>query len=158
MGCIPQIILHLWGFLCVRDAGHTGNKITGKGYIEYFMETLRNGLFWFNICKATCKVCKVRVLKAASSYKRQEVWHETPTRLWFLIGCISFLAHEKTFFAIILIGFIIFFTCEKHWVIPEKIHTSMTEDLLENLTGGGVNSSGNSDVRGALNLKIHPRG
>ena len=23
MGCIPQIILHLWGFLCVRDTGHS---------------------------------------------------------------------------------------------------------------------------------------
>ena len=31
----------------------------------------------------------------------------------------------------------------------------VTEGMLENLTGGGVNSSGNSDGRGALNLKIH---
>ena len=45
-----------------------------------------------------------------------------------------------------------------YWVIPEKIHTPMTEGMLENLTGGGVNGSGNSDVRGALNLKIHHRG
>ena len=44
------------------------------------------------------------------------------------------------------------------WIIPEKIHTPTTEGMLENLTGRGVNSSGNSDVRGALNLKIHPRG
>ena len=27
-GCMPWIILHLWGFLCVRDAGRRGNKIT----------------------------------------------------------------------------------------------------------------------------------
>ena len=49
---------------------------------------------------------------------------------------------------------------EKHyWVIPEKIgHTPTTEGMLENLTGGGVNGSGNPDGRGALNLKIHPRG
>ena len=33
-----------------------------------------------------------------------------------------------------------------HWVIPEKIHTPTTEGMLENLTGGGVNGSGNSDV------------
>ena len=34
----------------------------------------------------------------------------------------------------------------------------MTEGMLENLTGGGgVNSSGNPDGRGALNLKVHPR-
>ena len=46
----------------------------------------------------------------------------------------------------------------KYWVVPEKIHTPTTEGMLENLTGGGVNGSGNSDVRGALNLKIHPRG
>ena len=46
----------------------------------------------------------------------------------------------------------------QHWVIPEKIHTPTTEGMLENLTGGGVNGSGNSDVRGALNLKIHPQG
>ena len=30
--------------------------------------------------------------------------------------------------------------------------------MLENLTGVGVNSSGNPDGRGALNLKIHPGG
>ena len=29
------------------------------------------------------------------------------------------------------------------WVIPEKIHTPTTEGMLENLTGGGVNGSGN---------------
>ena len=29
MGRMPWIILHLWGFLCVRDAGRRGNKITG---------------------------------------------------------------------------------------------------------------------------------
>ena len=46
----------------------------------------------------------------------------------------------------------------EHWIIPEKIHTPTTEGMLENLTGGGVNGSGNSDVRGALNLKIHPQG
>ena len=45
-----------------------------------------------------------------------------------------------------------------YWVIPEKIHTPTMEGMLENPTGGGVNSSGNSDVGGALNLKIHPRG
>ena len=44
------------------------------------------------------------------------------------------------------------------WVIPEKIHTPTTEGMLENLTVGGVNGSGNPDGRGALNLKIHPRG
>ena len=48
----------------------------------------------------------------------------------------------------------------RHWVIPETIQTPAMEGLLENLTGGGggVNGSGNSDVRGALNLKIHPQG
>ena len=33
-GHIPQIILHLWGFLCVRDAGHRGNKITAY-YVNF---------------------------------------------------------------------------------------------------------------------------
>ena len=32
------------------------------------------------------------------------------------------------------------------------------EGMLENLTGGGINGSGNPDGRGALNVKIHPRG
>ena len=41
----------------------------------------------------------------------------------------------------------------REWVIPEKIHTPMTEGMLENLTGGGVNGSGNPDGRGVLNLK-----
>ena len=40
-----------------------------------------------------------------------------------------------------------------NWVIPEKIHTHPG-----NLTGWGVNSFGNPDGRGALNLKIHPWG
>ena len=44
------------------------------------------------------------------------------------------------------------------WVSPEKIHTPTTKGMLENLTGGGVNGSGNPDGRGALNLKIHRRG
>ena len=30
--------------------------------------------------------------------------------------------------------------------------------MLENVTGGGVNSSGNPDGRGALNLHIHSQG
>ena len=34
----------------------------------------------------------------------------------------------------------------------------MTEGMLENLTGGGVNGSGNPDGRGALNLNIYPPG
>ena len=32
------------------------------------------------------------------------------------------------------------------------------EGMLKILTGGGVNSSGNSDGRGSLNVKIHARG
>ena len=47
---------------------------------------------------------------------------------------------------------------ELNWVIPEKIHTPKMEGMLENLTGWGVNGSGNPDGWGALNLKIHPRG
>ena len=33
----------------------------------------------------------------------------------------------------------------------------MTEGMLENLMGGGVNGSGNPDGRGALNLFIYPQ-
>ena len=41
-----------------------------------------------------------------------------------------------------------------HWVIPEKIHTHTTEGMLANLTGGGVNGSGNPDaVKGASEPK-----
>ena len=29
-GCMPSIILYLWGFLCVGDAGRRGTKITGS--------------------------------------------------------------------------------------------------------------------------------
>ena len=43
-------------------------------------------------------------------------------------------------------------------LFQKKIHTPTTEGLLEVLTGGGVNGYGNPDGRGALNLKIHPRG
>ena len=38
--------------------------------------------------------------------------------------------------------------CEPHWVIPEKIHTSPTDGILEILTGGGVKHSGNPGGRG----------
>ena len=58
MGRMPWICLHLWGFLCVRDAGRRGNKITAfslylfhsnfnmklnEPYILYFR------LFWSSI-------------------------------------------------------------------------------------------------------------
>ena len=45
---------------------------------------------------------------AASCNKRRELWRETHTPLWLLIGRIIFLTREKTSFAI-LIGRIIFF-------------------------------------------------
>ena len=43
----------------------------------------------------------------------------------------------------------------------KKIHTPTTEGMLENLTGGGLNDSRNSDERGGggrgiLNLTLHP--
>ena len=34
------------------------------------------------------------------------------------------------------------------WVIPEKIHTSPTDGILEILTGGRVKDSGNPGGRG----------
>ena len=39
-------------------------------------------------------------------------------------------------------------TFHTKWVIPEKIHTPTMEGMLENLTGEGVNGSGNPDGRG----------
>ena len=51
----------------------------------------------------------------------------------------------------------VYISCS-YCVISEKVHAPMTEGMLENLTGGGVNSSGNPDGRGALNLKLHSRG
>ena len=50
----------------------------------------------------------------------------------------------------------------QHWVIPEKIHTSTVEGMVENLMGrgggwelgGGGYGAGNPDGWGALNLKI----
>ena len=45
----------------------------------------------------------------------------------------------------------LFVVCE--WVIPEKIHTTTTEGMLENLTRGSINGSGNSDGRGDSELK-----
>ena len=35
-----------------------------------------------------------------------------------------------------------------NWVIPEKIHTSPMDGILEILTGGGVKDSGNPGRRG----------
>ena len=34
------------------------------------------------------------------------------------------------------------------WVVPEKIHTSPTDGILEILAGGGVKGSGNPGGRG----------
>ena len=50
--------------------------------------------------------------------------------------------------------------CEeiRNGLFQKKSTPPTTEGMLENLTGGGVNGSGNPDGRGALNLKIHPRG
>jgi len=53
---------------------------------------------------------KARALQAGCAYKRREFWRETHTPLWLLIGRIIV---KLTSFAI-LIGRIIFFTCEKH--------------------------------------------
>ena len=57
------------------------------------------------------RMCAKR--RSASCKKRREFWRETHTPLWLLIGRIIFLTCEKTSFAI-LIGRIIFFTCENH--------------------------------------------
>ena len=53
--------------------------------------------------------------------------------------------------------------CEeiRNGLFQKKSTPPTTEGMLKNLTGGGgggVNGSGNPDGRGALNLKIHPRG
>ena len=39
---MPQIILCLWGFLCVRDAGRTGNKIS----VEHIWRRLYNRIYF----------------------------------------------------------------------------------------------------------------
>ena len=57
------------------------------------------------------RMCAKR--SSASCEKRPEFWRETHTSLWLLIGRIIFLTCEKTSLAI-LIGRIIFFTCENH--------------------------------------------
>ena len=44
-------------------------------------------------------------------------------------------------------------TCAVQWVIPEKVHTPKTEGMLENLTEGGVNGSGNPDGQGGSEPK-----
>ena len=36
----------------------------------------------------------------------------------------------------------------KQWVVPEKIHTPPTDGILEILSGGGVEDSGNPGGRG----------
>lgn len=43
-------------------------------------------------------------------------------------------------------------------LFQQKVHTPTTKGMLENLTGGGANGSGNSGRRGVLNLQIPPRG
>ena len=41
------------------------------------------------------------------------------------------------------------FTVSAHeWVVPEKIHTPLTDGILEILAGGGVEDSGNPGGRG----------
>ena len=51
-------------------------------------------------------------------------------------------------------------TCVKYvyWVVPEKIHTSPTDGILEILVGGGVEDSGNPGGRGVDLKKVFCRG
>ena len=46
----------------------------------------------------------------------------------------------------------------KNGLFQKNPHPHDGRRMLENLTRGGVNGSGNPDERGALNLKIHPWG
>ena len=41
-GCIPQIILCLWGFLCIKDAGCRGDKITALSIHLIFSTTQKS--------------------------------------------------------------------------------------------------------------------
>ena len=43
----------------------------------------------------------------------------------------------------------------RNWVIPEKIHSHVGKS---HWMGAPVNGFGNPDGRGALNLRLHPRG
>ena len=38
--------------------------------------------------------------------------------------------------------------CSRDWVVPEKIHTPLTDGILEILAGGGLKGSGNPGGRG----------
>ena len=62
--------------------------------------------------------------RSASCKKRREFLRESHTPLCLLIGRIIFLTCEKTSFAI-LIGRIIFFTCEKHSSLPWLARTHL---------------------------------
>ena len=54
---------------------------------------------------------KGRVLYGASAYKRREIWRETHTPLWLLIGRIIFLTREKTSFLRFWLGVAVFVFC-----------------------------------------------
>ena len=54
IGRMPWIILYRWEFLCIKDAGHRGNKITGggsalKGYLSQASGIWKGGDFtsWY---------------------------------------------------------------------------------------------------------------
>ena len=82
---------------------------------EIFPLHFQNVFHFFSEKNSLIKTFPVECVRssASSCNKRWEVWCETHTPLWLLIGRIIFLTCEKTSFAI-LIGRIIFFTCENH--------------------------------------------
>ena len=74
---------------------------------EMFFTFLMRKTLWVNL--SSLNVCEAALQAAIKGGN----FCETHTPLWLLIGCIVFLTHEKTSFAI-LIGHITFFTCENH--------------------------------------------
>ena len=66
----------------------------------------------------------------ASCNKWPQFWHETHTPLWLLIGRITFFTREKTLFAI-LIGCVIFFTCENHRLLLRLARTNLRTKIYD---------------------------
>ena len=51
MGRIPQITLRLWGFLCIRDAGHRGNKSLKDVEFVFLWEVITPHEHWSHLKK-----------------------------------------------------------------------------------------------------------
>ena len=129
IGCIPQIILCLWGFLCVRDAGHGGNKIT-EGCNIFFsvgntphehLSHWKNKWHLSEACYVTAKMwCVVIRIKPSTDLKSLNNWETSVSQGNHLV-CIPYIIYN----------WIAIISCSiKAWALKQNIHCTLLKPQM----------------------------